>query len=100
MREGLVLIKTPGYYGGPTRIGWLRRIAGDRYELLPGLRSVSRTSGSRDLSDIASDGPGKDHKLGAPSKVGESINALGVWRCFHADPAKWPECPQPKEWDR
>ena len=99
MRNGLVLIKTPGYYGGPTRVGWLRRVSGDLYELLPGFRSVSRESGSRELAEVAGDGPAKDHKLGVPSKVAEDINAFLVWRAVRADEKAWAkECPRPKGW--
>jgi len=88
MRDGLKILKLPGYYG-PTRVGWVKRISGDEYVLLPGHRAVWRTSGSRLLEHIAADGPGKDHDMGEPSKVEDEINRLLVWRAIPADEKAW-----------
>ncbi|MBA2720775.1 MAG: hypothetical protein H0U52_16270 [Chloroflexi bacterium] len=98
MRDGLRVIKLPGYYG-LTRVGWLRRVHGDEYVLLPGARTVWRESGSRLLEDLADDGPLKDHGLGKPSKGNDEIHRLLVWRCLPADVAAWAKaCPMPKGW--
>lgn len=99
MRDGLVILRTPGYYGGPTRVGWLRRVGGDNYVLLPGFRSVSRTSGNRELPELAGEGPGRDHKLGKPSPVEEDVQGILVWRCLRADEAAWAATiPKPADW--
>ena len=97
MREGLKLIKLPGYYG-PVRVGWLRRIDGDNYELLAGSVLVIRTSGSRALAELAADGPLKDHKLTDKAGTAHDINEFRVWQAIDCGDA-WREfVPQPKEW--
>lgn len=98
MRPGLKLIKQPGYYG-PTRIGWVRRIQGDEYEMLPGWRTVWRTSGNRLLEHLAADGPGKDHALGEPSKVPNELNRHLIWASMPADEEAWRKfVPMPSNW--
>lgn len=108
MREGLKLIKLPGYYG-PVRVGWLRRIDGDNYELLPGSVLVIRTSGSRALAELAADGPVdrsgehtnrpvQDHKLTDKAGTAHDVNEFRVWQAIDCGDA-WREfVPQPKEW--
>ena len=97
MREGLKLIKLPGYYG-PVRVGWLRRIDGDNYELLAGSVLVIRTNGSRALAELAADGPLKDHKLTDKAGTAHDVNEFRVWQAIDCGDA-WREfVPQPKEW--
>ena len=99
MREGLKLIKEPGYYGA-TKIGWLRRIQGDEYELVAGSwRTVWRTTGSRLLEDLAADGPLDDHELGNVAKVIDEINRHLVGSSKPANVAVWEaHCPRPNDW--
>lgn len=97
MREGLKLIKLPGYYG-PVRVGWLRRIEGDNYELLAGSVLVIRTSGSRALAELAADGPLKDHKLTDEAGTAHDVNEFRVWQAIDCGDAWREYVPQPKEW--
>lgn len=98
MREGLKLIKLPGYYG-PVRVGWLKRLSGDDYVLLPGSVLVVRTSGSRKLAELAADGPGTDHRVEDRAKTDCEVNRFRVWQVWAADEKAWSEhCPKPKEW--
>ena len=98
MREGLLLIKLPGYYG-PTKICWVVRKNGDEWEMLPGARLVSRTAGDRVLEQLAADGPMNDHKVWPPAKLGEPLHRLVPWRTLYADEKAWAEhCPKPKDW--
>lgn len=100
MHNGLKIIQLPGYYGyAITKVGWLRRIAGDEWELCPGARTVLRTSGTRGIDRLATDGPQQDHSLKEPSRTTEEIHRLLIRRSVQADPAAWAEyCPPPADW--
>ena len=91
MRNGLYLLRLPGRYYLVTRIGYVQRVGGDEYMLMPGARTVRKTSGERNLDDLAADGPKKDHKLSNPSRMGEPIHRLIVKRCFEANHEAWDE---------
>lgn len=98
MREGLVLLKLPGYYG-PVRVGWLRRLEGDNYELLPGSVLVVRTSGNRKLAEIAAAGPKSDHRCEDRAETSMDVNEFRVWQCWQANEKAWAaECPHPTGW--
>ncbi len=101
MHDGLKIITLPGgYYGRSiTRVGWLRRVGGDEWELLGG-RTIVRTESPRvgGLEILASSGP-KGYKLGEASKTVEHIHRLIIRRSIVADPKVWnKDCPQPKDW--
>jgi hypothetical protein len=100
MRDGLKIIKLPGdYYGGPTRIAWVRRVAGDEYEIVAGSCLVTRDSGKRLLEHIAADGPGDDHTVWPPAKLEAETNRFEVLQCFVASEKAWEKhCPRPKDW--
>lgn len=100
MRDGIKIIQLPGRYGySVTRVGWLRRVSGDEWVLLAGAISLGRTSGERTVDELASDGPGKDHKLWPPSKGAEEIHRLVIRRSLVADEKAWAKhCPRPKDW--
>ena len=100
MHDGLKLIQLPGRYGySVTRVGWMRRVGGDEWELLPGAVSIGRTSGQRTIDQVAIDGPGKDHQLWPPSKGVEEIHRLVIRRSMPADEKAWAKhCPKPKDW--
>lgn len=102
MKDGLTLIQIPGRYGySVTRIGWLRRVSGDEWELMPGARSIVRTGSWRTLDSLASDGPKQDHRLTEPSKLAESVHRLLIRRALYASTEAWAkECPQPEGWGR
>lgn len=102
MKDGLKIIQVAGRYGySVTRIGWLRRVSGDEYELI-GARTVARTSGNYSLdgiSKLAAEGMQKNYELSKPDKTTEDIHRLLIRRCLNADEAAWKEhCPKPKNW--
>lgn len=100
MKNGLKIIQLPGRYGySVTRVGWLRRVAGDEWELLAGSRSIIRKSGTRNIDALASDGPGKDHALTPPSKGPEEVHRLVIRRALPASEEAWAnDCPIPPNW--
>jgi hypothetical protein len=98
VKEGLKIIQVPGrYYYKVTKVGWLRRASGDEFELVNAC-TIIRTSGSRHLDQLASDGPQKDHRVFEPARMPEDIHRLSILRCLQADPEAWPQCPRPKDW--
>jgi hypothetical protein len=103
MREGLKVIQTTGaYYGyAVTRVGWLRRVDGDEYELLPGAVTIQRT-GERNLAGLdllASGGLGNRYAASEPAESSEEIHRLLVRRSLPANEAAWASvCPKPKGW--
>ena len=103
MRDGLVLVQFPGgYYRNVTRVGWLRRVEGDEFELL-GAVTVWRESGSFDpagLEKLAAGGLGRDYRASEPSPVAELAHRLTVRRVLRADEKAWARtCPKPKGWE-
>lgn len=98
MREGLMLLKLPGYYG-PVRVGWLKRISGDNYELLPGSVLLVRTKGTRKLAELAAKGPLDDHKCEDRAETSLDVNEFRVWQPWQCNEEAWKEhCPRPKDW--
>lgn len=102
MRDGLVLVQFPGgYYRNVTRVGWLRRVEGDEFELL-GAVTVWRQSGSFDpagLEKLAAKGLGKEYAASEPSASVELAHRLTVRRVLRADERTWAKvCPKPKGW--
>ena len=103
MREGLKVVQVTGaYYGyAVTRVGWLRRVDGDEYELLPGAVTVMRT-GEHNLAGIdllASEGPGQRYQCSEPAKASEEIHRLLVRRSVPANEKAWAKVvPRPKDW--
>lgn len=106
MRDGLKVIQVTGsYYGyAVTMVGWLRRVAGDEYELLAGARVVMRKSSvaPASLARLANDGMESNYFfVGEPSEGPEEINRLLVRRCFPANEKVWGKaCPKPKDWGK
>lgn len=104
MHDGLKIIQLPGnYYGrGVTLIGWMRRISGDEWELMPGARVIWRKSGDFNhggLDNLAANGLGKDYDASEPAKGAEHINRLLIRRARPADEKAWVKhCPKPKGW--
>lgn len=104
MREGLKILVLPGgYYGrGVFRVGWLRRVSGDEYELL-NARTIIRTGQYKigGFGELAEKGPGKSYKLSPIESGAEDVNRLLIKRSKSADEKAWAEhCPKPKGWDR
>lgn len=85
-------------------VGWMRRVAGDEWELLPGARTVWRQSGQRNpigLDVLASSGPGRDYAMSEPTAGSEHIHRLIIRRARPADEKAWAKhCPMPKDWQR
>ncbi len=103
MREGLTVLQVTGaYYGyAVTLVGWLRRVSGDEYEMLPGHVTVLRT-GDRDpngLDKLASEGPGKSYRCSEPSRGPELLHRLLVRRPKPANEKSWAKVvPRPAGW--
>ena len=102
MENGLKVIVLPGaYYGyAVTKVGWIRRVAGDEWEVLPGAVILYRTGEQRTFEHLAAKGPGKDYKVyGEPAEAAEHIHRLLVRRIFPADESAWRKvCPRPQGW--
>jgi hypothetical protein len=102
MREGLKLIQLPGRYGySVTRIGWLRRVSGDEFELLGG-RTIARTSGQYSLqgvSKLAAEGMKQGYEITEADELPEEIHRLVIRRALVASEKAWAKhCPKPKGW--
>jgi hypothetical protein len=99
MRNGLKIIQVPGMYSwAVTRVGWLRRVIGDEWELI-GARSIIRTGAARTLDSLAAHGPKDDHRLTPTSEAPEEINRLLIRRSLRADVKVWAQdCPRPSGW--
>jgi len=100
MRNGLKIIQVPGRYAGwaVTRVGWLRRISGDEWEMI-GARTIIRTGSPRPLDSLAADGPRKDHRLTDPAVAPEEIHRLVIRRSLPASVEAWAKhCPRPQNW--
>ena len=104
MHDGLKIIQIPGSYGywATTLVGWMRRVSGDEWELLPGARVLWRQRGSRapnGLDIIATKGPGEEYGMSDPTAGSEEIHRLIIRRSRPANEKVWAEyCPRPKGW--
>lgn len=105
MREGLVFMVSPGAWRILCRVGWLRRVEGDEWELV-NCRSVIRTGGydSDGLQKLAQcRGEIKNHTLGLISKIAEPIHRLQMIRPLPIPREDWESweahCPKPKDWE-
>ena len=103
MRQGLTILQvTGGYYGrAVTLVGWVRRVRGDEFEMLPGHVTVWRSSGQfakNGLDTLAAEGPGKDYETSKPALVVEQLHRLLVRRPKPCVEAAWKLVPRPKDW--
>ena len=103
MKEGLKIMQFAGgrYGWNVTRVGWLKRIAGDEYQLLGG-RTIWRKIGNYNaggLTNLANDGLGREYDISAADKFGEDVHRLLIRRSLPANEKAWAEhCPKPKDW--
>jgi hypothetical protein len=101
MRDGLKIIVLPGSrYYNVVRIGWLRRVSGDEYELV-NARTVVRTASyeAGGLARLASHGIEKRYKLSTADEGVEEIHRLVIRRSMPATEKSWAkDCPKPKGW--
>lgn len=101
MKEGLKVVTIPGSYGyNLARVGWLKRITADEYEL-HGARTIIREGAwsPEGLNQLAAEGPTKKYRLGKPDKLPEEVHRLTMRRCLPCDETAWEkECPRPKDW--
>jgi hypothetical protein len=100
MRNGLKIIQVPGMYANlaVTRIGWLRRVSGDEWELI-GASTIVRTGSPRSLDSLAAHGPKDDRRLTASAEAPEEIHRLVIRRSLPADVKAWAaDCPRPDGW--
>jgi hypothetical protein len=100
MRNGLKIIQVPGRYGGwaVTRVGWMRRVNGDEWEMI-GARTIVRTGSPRTLDSLAAKGPANDHRLSDASEMPEEIHRLLIRRSLPASEKTWiAHCPRPPGW--
>lgn len=99
MRPGLKVIQIAGRYGySVTIVGYIRRVGGDEWEVLAGHVSVARTSGSRNIDELANDGPMDDHQCSRTARSEEEVNRLLLRRCKPANAEKWPMVKMPTDW--
>ena len=105
MREGLTVLVSQGTYYGLVRVGWLRRVDGDEWELV-GARVMVRASGWRTadgyvaLSDAAAKGPGSAWTLLPASVEPEPVWRGHMLRPIVANPEAWKsQVPRPKGWE-
>ena len=105
MHAGLTVLVSQGTYYGLIRVGWLRRVEGDEWELV-GARVLVRASGWRTsdgylaLSEAAAQGPGTAWTLLPASAEPEPVWRGHMLRPIVADAEAWAvECPRPPEWE-
>lgn len=100
MKDGFKLLQLPGRYGySVTKVGWMRRVGGDEWELMPGARTVVRTGNRVPIDQLASGGLDSNHRATEPSKLGEDLHRLVIRRSLRADEKAWSKlCPKPKDW--
>ncbi len=102
MFNGIKLVAfSGGYYGRSiVRVGWMRRIQGDEWELIGG-RVVTR-KGAADrgaLDRISVHGPGKTHLLSKQSDSSEPVHRLVPRRILNCNIDAWIDhCPKPSDW--
>lgn len=100
MRDGLKIVQLPGGYGySVTRVGWLRRVSGDDYELVNGRTMAREGAYSIDgITKAAAKGP-NGYKLSVPDEMPEELHRLLIRRAVPANAKAWAEaCPMPKDW--
>lgn len=105
MRPGLKIIQIQvTSWRAITFVGWLRRVSGDEYELMPGARIVTRKSGKsadwNGVDDLAANGPGAKYQLAPAMQAPEELHRLGnIRRSKPANEGAWAKhCPRPKNW--
>ncbi len=104
MRTGLTILQvTGGYYGrAVTLVGWVRRVGGDEFEMLPGHITVWRESGAYNqngLDVLAAKGPVSGYKVSEPAETPEQLHRLLVRRPKPANEKAWAKIlPKPKGW--
>ena len=99
MRDGLAIVVVAGGWRALTRVGWLRRVEGDEWELV-GARSVRTVGRYVPLAELATIGPVKDVSLQQEAAEPEPIHRLLMRRVLYCDVAKWAkEVPRPKGWE-
>ena len=104
MQDGIKVFQIPGTYGSwsVTIVGWIRRVSGDEWEVLPGARTIRRT-GSYNLAGLdrlANEGnTGNGYALGDAAIGTESLHRLLIRRCLPANEKAWErDCPRPASW--
>ena len=100
MREGLAVVQVTGaYYGyAVTRVGWLRRVAGDEYELHGAVTATRTGRAPEGLDDLAA-GKMERYELSQRATQPEMIHRLLMRRALAADERAWAKvCPKPEGW--
>jgi len=104
MREGLVVMVSRGTYWGLVRIGWLRNVAGDEWEMV-NARTILRTGGydSEGLQKVVQcKGKLTGHRLGLMAREPEEIHRLQMVRPMRVPREDWGEwekhVPKPADW--
>lgn len=100
--NGLYVICSPGGYSPYVRIGWLRFIEDDEYEIV-GARVIARFGRNAELSVLARKGPQvgtqADTQLLTASEVPVPIHRLHMIRLEPAVEDAWKlACPRPRDW--
>lgn len=97
MKNGLKVVQLPGRYWSVTRVGWMRRVAGDEWELINAC-TIIRTGQSRTVASLADDGPLEDHRVSAPANGVEEVHRLVIRRSLQAADVWLKHCPKPVNW--
>ena len=105
MTPGLKIIQISiTNYRAITFVGWLRRLYGDEFELLPGARIITKKPGLawdwNGIDNLAAGGLGKDYQVTPPMKMREELHRLGnIRRSKPANEESWrPHVPRPADW--
>ena len=96
MHHGLCIVSTPEGYYQTVRIGWLRHVGEDVWEMIDS-RILKRYGGNGSWAELSVKGPFEDTILLAPCT--ELIHILQLQRCVICDPKVWAkDCPMPEGW--
>ena len=98
LKNGLRIVSIPGGYYPYVLVGWLRRVAGDDWEMVSA-RVISRFGANQQLAVLAEKGPAKDTKLLEASTQPEDFHRLLINRSIRCNPESWAAaCPRPLAW--
>ena len=100
MKNGLYLFTQPS--GGVTviRIGWIKRLEGDEYEVLNSVTPKRAGDYETMWSDVAIDGPPKKWSFTRPIPGGCPITRWQILGPVPLQESQWTKlCPKPKDWE-
>lgn len=92
MREGLTILFSTGTYFSSCRMGWLRPVSGDEWEILSA-RNVRRTAsnGIIALATCAAEKGLGGHELGEVDPEPEDVHRLHCLKSIRVAEKDWPK---------